>query len=252
MQEVNSDCGSGGAICISINILTRERALPNKTEETLTRWQRTRALAKPRNSRERVVEEIKRRGELTTTPLGLVPLRQPFPLGVSTANGSHRYSRPRVETFPRAYLKQINAVNSQLPLPLPLRGSVKGAKEKRHEEGRVSETRRRKEMDDEIKGAEFIFALIATELRNCSTSKIAPAQANYIHLLDLLLPLAPKPLYSKLSFLLGPPSRAEPPPLIRLVPFLMFALASLSTIEVHLFDVRGSAFLSSPLEDSCG
>lgn len=48
-----------------------------------------------------------------------------------------------------------------------------------------------------IKGGEFIFALIATEPRNCLTSKIAPAQANYIHLLDLLPPLLflPPPSY---------------------------------------------------------
>lgn len=41
-------------------------------------------------------------------------------------------------------------------------------------------------MGGKIKGSEFIFALIATELRNCLTGKIAPAQANYIHLLSLL------------------------------------------------------------------
>lgn len=48
---------------------------------------------------------------------------------------------------------------------------------------------RRKNLDVKIKGGEFIFAQIATELRNCLTGKIAPAQANYIHLLDLLPPL---------------------------------------------------------------
>lgn len=46
--------------------------------------------------------------------------------------------------------------------------------------------KREKRVGGKIKGSEFIFALIATELRNCLTSKIAPAQANYIHLLRLL------------------------------------------------------------------
>lgn len=46
--------------------------------------------------------------------------------------------------------------------------------------------KRENEMGGKIKGSEFIFALIATELRNCLTGKIAPAQANYIHLLSLL------------------------------------------------------------------
>lgn len=49
--------------------------------------------------------------------------------------------------------------------------------------------RRENEVGGKIKGSEFIFALIATELRNCLTSKIAPAQANYIHLLSLLVPV---------------------------------------------------------------
>lgn len=44
--------------------------------------------------------------------------------------------------------------------------------------------KRENEVGGKIKGSEFIFALIATELRNCLTSKIAPAQANYIHLLS--------------------------------------------------------------------
>lgn len=55
-------------------------------------------------------------------------------------------------------------------------------------------------MGGKIKGSEFIFALIATELRNCLTSKIAPAQANYIHLLSLLVPvppLHPPPLFKR-------------------------------------------------------
>lgn len=52
---------------------------------------------------------------------------------------------------------------------------------------RVKEEQLRRRV--KIKGGEFIFALIATELRNCLTGKIAPAQANYIHLLDLLPPL---------------------------------------------------------------
>lgn len=51
--------------------------------------------------------------------------------------------------------------------------------------GREAE-KRENEMGGKIKGSEFIFALIATELRNCLTGKIAPAQANYIHLLSLL------------------------------------------------------------------
>jgi len=46
--------------------------------------------------------------------------------------------------------------------------------------------KRENEVGGKIKGSEFIFALIATELRNCLTRKIAPAQANYIHLLGLL------------------------------------------------------------------
>lgn len=46
--------------------------------------------------------------------------------------------------------------------------------------------KRENEMGGKIKGSEFIFALIATELRNCLTGTIAPAQANYIHLLSLL------------------------------------------------------------------
>lgn len=52
---------------------------------------------------------------------------------------------------------------------------------------RVKEEQLRRRV--KIKEGEFIFALIATELRNCLTGKIAPAQANYIHLLDLLPPL---------------------------------------------------------------
>lgn len=48
------------------------------------------------------------------------------------------------------------------------------------------EEKRGNEVGGKIKGSEFIFALIATELRNCLTSKIVPAQANYIHLLGLL------------------------------------------------------------------
>jgi len=51
--------------------------------------------------------------------------------------------------------------------------------------GRVAE-KRENEVGGKIKGSEFIFALIATELRKCLTSKIAPTQANYIHLLSLL------------------------------------------------------------------
>lgn len=49
--------------------------------------------------------------------------------------------------------------------------------------------KRENEVGGKIKGSEFIFVLIATELRNCLTSKIAPAQANYIHLLCLLAPV---------------------------------------------------------------
>lgn len=52
--------------------------------------------------------------------------------------------------------------------------------------GRAAGKERENEVGGKIKGSEFIFALIATELRNCLTSKIAPAQANYIHLLSLL------------------------------------------------------------------
>lgn len=55
-----------------------------------------------------------------------------------------------------------------------------------------------------IKGGEFIFALIATEPRNCLTSKIAPAQANYIHLLDLLPPLLFLPPPSYIASFLSP------------------------------------------------
>lgn len=51
--------------------------------------------------------------------------------------------------------------------------------------GREAE-KRENEMGGKIKESEFIFALIATKLRNCLTGKIAPAQANYIHLLSLL------------------------------------------------------------------
>lgn len=78
---------------------------------------------------------------------------------------------------------------------------------------------RKDEMGGKIKGAEFIFALIATELRNCLTSKIAPAQANYIHLLDLLL------------F-----------PLLLRLPLLLFLHSSLLALEAVLFYSDNLAF----------
>lgn len=89
--------------------------------------------------------------------------------------------RPR-GNFPRAYLKQINAVNSG-PVGAAKRNGCGGRG------GRGTAGKRENEVGGKIKGSEFIFALIATELRNCLTSKIAPAQANYIHLLSLLAPV---------------------------------------------------------------
>lgn len=52
-------------------------------------------------------------------------------------------------------------------------------------------TEREREKDGKertkIKRVEFIFVLIASELRNCLSGKIALAQANYIHLLLVFL-----------------------------------------------------------------
>lgn len=93
--------------------------------------------------------------------------------------------------------------------------------EKKKKKGRnVSSGVRKDEMGGKIKGAEFIFALIATELRNCLTSKIAPAQANYIHLLDLLL------LF----------------PLLLRLPLLLFLHSSLLALEAALFYSDNLAF----------
>lgn len=110
------------------------------------------------------------------------------------------------------------------------------------------ERRRKEETNGKTKGGEFIFVLIATELRNCPTSKIAPhAGSSQLHslarfsspscfrssLLETVLftPISPPPPRNS-AFSSNSPQPLSYP-----------AFPSLFIVKVRLFDVGGFAFL---------